>query len=62
MKIHVTANLILTVPEPKKGESVEDIMLLTEQHINDVAAIFTMPETKTKVGIRIHVQKGKEIK
>ena len=62
MKIHATANLILTVPRPVKEDSVENIMLIAEQHINNVAATFTMPETKTQVGIRIHVQKGKEVK
>lgn len=62
MQIHVTANLILTVPSPRKNESVEDIMLAAEQHINDVAAGFTRLGTKTQVGVRIHILKGEEMK
>jgi len=62
MKIHVTANLILTIPNPKKGESFVDIMLVAEQTINQRCQLFIMPKTKTKVGSRIHIQVGKQVK
>lgn len=56
MKIEVKAKLILTVPMGLvKSGSNEDIILAAEQHINDKAAVFEMPKTKTQVGIRIHV-------
>jgi len=61
MRIEVKAKLILTVPEPKQDESAEDIVLAVEQQINDRAALVVMPKTKTKVGVRIHVD-GKEPK
>lgn len=62
MQIKAKANLTLTVPNPKKDESTDKIMLLAEQHINTEKAYFIVPETKTKVGIRIHVQEGKQVK
>jgi len=62
MQIHATANLILTVPRPVKEDSVDKIMLATEQQINNRAGLVIMPGTKTQVGIRIHVLKGKEVK
>ena len=54
MKIEVEAKLILTVPEPKKGEFAGDFVLAAEQAINEVA-FFVVPKTGTTVGIRIHV-------
>ena len=62
MQIKAKANLILTVPNPKKGESVSTIILLAEQHINTKKAYFIVPGTRTKVGIRIHVQEGKQVR
>lgn len=58
MKIEVEAKLILTVPSPKKEEfaGAMDIVLAAEQHINNAEAVFSMPETGTQVGIRIHTQ------
>lgn len=61
MKIEVEAKLILTVPKPAKGVIVEEIILATEQHINNTEAVFSMLETGTQVGVRIHVS-GKEPK
>lgn len=55
MRIEVKAKLILTVPEPKQNEFAGDFVLAAEQQINDKAALVVMPKTKTKVGIRIHV-------
>ena len=54
MQIHATANLILTVPRPLKEDSIDKIMLMAEQEINKNDC-FVMAETKTQVGIRIHV-------
>ena len=62
MRIEVKAKLILTVPNPKKGESIGAIMLNAETHINHKIQMFTTIETKTKVGVRIHVLEGKEIR
>ena len=61
MKIEVKARLFLTMPNPKKGESIGDIMLMAEQFTNQ-RQFFTMPKTKTKVGIRMHVEVGRQIK
>lgn len=61
MRIEIEAKLILTVPEPKAEESPEDIILAAEQHINDVAAVFTRLGTKTKVGVRIHTKDFKTL-
>ena len=60
MKIEVEAKLILTIPRPVKENSVDKILLEAEQEINCRQG-FIMPETKTQVGIRIHIQKGKEV-
>lgn len=57
MRIEVEAKLILTVSSPRKEDfaGAGDIVLAAEHHINNgTAAVFDMPETKTKVGIRIH--------
>lgn len=61
MQIHATANLILTVPRPLKEDPIDKIMLMAEQEINKRQG-FVMPETKTQVGIRIHVLRGEEVK
>ncbi len=53
MKIQTEARLILTVPLNTKDDNAMEIMQQAEQHINNVAAIFTMPKTKTKVGVRL---------
>lgn len=58
MRIETKAKLILTIPDPKKEEfaGATDVVLTAEQHINNAEAVFSMPETGTQVGIRIHVQ------
>lgn len=62
MQIKAKANLILTIPNPKKDESVDEILLLAEQHINTKAAYFIIPNSRTKVGIRVHVKEGKQVR
>lgn len=56
MKIEVNAKLILTVPNPKKEEfaGAADIVLAAEQFINNAQAVFSMPETGTQIGVRLH--------
>lgn len=54
MKIEIKAKLILTVPSPKKNDSVADTVLAAEQAINEMA-FFVVPKTETTVGIRIHI-------
>ena len=56
MRIEIKAKLILTIPEPKEKDLPSKIMLEAEQIINERIPVFEMPETKTKVGIRIHIE------
>jgi len=62
MRIEVQAKLILTIPNPKTGESIGDAMLMAEQTINQRCQLFVIPKTKTQVGIRMHVEVGRQIK
>ncbi len=66
MRIEVGAKLILTVPDAG-NRSVEDIVLLAEQYINEQAATFPLVKYKNctpnvrmggLVGIRLHVKGG----
>jgi len=61
MQIHATANLILTAPRSVKADTLEKVMLEAEQEINRNQS-FIMPETKTQVGVRIHIQRGEVFK
>lgn len=53
MKIEVEAKLILTVPNPKEDEKVEDIILAAEQFVNKLQG-FNRTTTGSAVGVRIH--------
>jgi len=54
VRIEVTAKIILTIPEPKAEELPEEIVLTTEQVLNDLG-VFTTPDHNTQVGIRVHM-------
>jgi len=62
MRIEVRAKLILTIPNPKEN-SVGDIMFAAERSVNRKAACFLMPNmTRSKVGIRLHVEEAREMR
>lgn len=48
MRIEVKANLILTIPEPTKGETAEEIILAAEQCINNLE-VFSIPSNEYEV-------------
>lgn len=50
----IKAKVIITVPNPKDDESIESIILKVEHELNEMA-VFEMPVTKTKIGIRVHL-------
>ena len=54
MKIEVTAKTLLTIPEPAIQETPEDFALEVEQYLNGLP-LFVMPESRTPIGIRVHV-------
>ena len=60
MKIEVEAKLILMVPEPKKQDTIPNIVLAAEHFINNIQG-FNTSETHTAVGIRIHVGDYQEV-
>lgn len=55
LKIEVKAKLIITIPDSKDVDPALAV-LAAEQHINDKAACFRLPNAYTESGIRIHTQ------
>jgi len=60
MRIEVKAKLILTVPEPKKQDTIPNIVLAAEHLINNIQG-FNTDKIHTAVGIRIHVGDYQEV-
>lgn len=60
MRIEVKAKLILQVPEPKKEDTIPDVVLAAEQFINNLQG-FNTSKTHTAVGVRIHVGDFREV-
>lgn len=60
MKIEVEVRMILTVPNPKEDEQVEDMILAAEQFVNKLQG-FNRSATGTAIGVRIHTHDYKEI-
>ena len=59
MQIELKAKLILTVPLATEKDDPDIIALEVEQAINERLPVIMMPETGTKVGIRIHLTSPK---
>lgn len=60
MRIEIEAKLILMIPEPKKQDTIPNIVLAAEHFINNIQG-FNMSNYGTAVGIRIHVGDYKEV-
>ena len=60
MKIEVKTKLILMVPEPKKEDTIPDVVLAAEQFINNLQG-FNTSTTHTAVGVRIHAGDYQEV-
>lgn len=62
MIVKVKAELILNIPNPKTKDSVGRLMIMAEQNINTRCQYFLMPETRTRVGTRVHIKERKRIR
>ena len=54
MRVETLAKIILMIPNPAVGESAEDYVLAAEHHLNGLQN-FTMLESLTCVGVRVHI-------
>lgn len=61
MRIEANATIIIQTVESNLHDEDGDIVLQVEQALNEVSVI-EMPESKVKVGIRVHIKKHKKVK